>query len=60
MTAEEMLNKKIQHLETSFTELLADEADSALLGRIWTEIQMLRTQLEQLTLESSMDSQIGK
>lgn len=48
MTAEEMLNKKIQQRENLFAELLAEEVDSVLLAKIWTEIQMLRQQLEQL------------
>lgn len=48
MTAEEMLKKKIQQRENLFAELLAEEVDSVLLAKIWTEIQMLRQQLKEL------------
>jgi hypothetical protein len=48
VTAEEMLKKKIQQRENLFAELLAEEVDSVLLAKIWTEIQMLRQQLKEL------------
>lgn len=43
-----MLKKKIQQRENLFAELLAEEVDSVLLAKIWTEIQMLRQQLKEL------------
>jgi methyl coenzyme M reductase beta subunit len=48
VTAEEMLKKKIQQRENLFAELLAEEVDSVLLAKIWSEIQMLRQQLKEL------------
>ncbi len=50
----EMLNERIQQLETLYAELLAEGADSATLGNIWREIRMLRQQLQQL--ENSIDN----
>lgn len=49
----EMLNEKIQQLETLFAELLAEGADSVLLRKVWKEIQTLRQQLQQLTNSES-------
>lgn len=51
----EMLNEKIQQLETLFAELLAEGTDSVLLGKIWKEIQTLRQQVQRLTNSESKD-----
>lgn len=51
----EMLNEKIQQLETLFAELLAEGAAPVLLGKVWKEIQMLRQQLQQLLDSENKD-----
>jgi hypothetical protein len=53
MQTPEILNEKIQRLETYYAELLGDNADFDALNKIWSEIKMLKRQLLLIQLAQS-------